>query len=157
MNNVTDRHRVRGKIDLTEGPYVEDHGILTMWVGIEMGGNYQRFGGLVLDKNLAEDYVRQLCRTFGVTTLDELEGEECYALYSFGTYSDPIEGIESVKTGRRFLHQTWRKQHFPETPDVLEEKRASILREIAWAEGRAAEERVRLATVGQKFVDWEKV
>jgi len=151
---VTDRHRVRGKIRSVRGPHREDHGILTTSVYIDCG-YVQGFGGLALDEGLADDYVHDLCATFGVRGMDELVGKECYALYSFGEYNELIEGLESADTGKRFLHNAWRKKLAPDTRSILDQKRENLENDIAWAERRAAESRQRLQELSASFVDWE--
>jgi len=151
---ITDRHRVRGRITAIEGPH-EDRGFTTTWVSLAFGCTIQGFGGLMLDAALADDYVRDLCVAFGVRGMDELVGKECDALYSFGSFNEPIEGLESVDTGRRFLHNAWRKKHFPETESTFEQERDRIKKTIACTKRRLAEEQERLARLADNYVDWE--
>lgn len=121
-----------------------------------MGGVGQGFGGLLFDNaEAADDYVRDLCAAFGVHAMIELVGKKCFALYSFGEHNEFIEGLESCDTGRRFLHNAWRKKRFPDTRDRLSQEKERLWREIAWAEWRAAEAKNRLDTLESRYVDWE--
>lgn len=157
MNKVTDKHRIHGRIEDAQSPYVEDHGILTVTIGLKLDHFYQKFGGLVLEPHTADDFVRQLCITFGVRGIDELVGEECYALYSFGRYHEPAEGLESVKTGRRFLLNTWCRMHYPkQTEDRLVHAQKRVKNEIAFLERRIEEEKDKLAALPGLYIDWEK-
>lgn len=155
--NITERHRVRGKIESVKGPHDNDHGGLTTWVHLELGtGWHQGFGGLMLDARLADSYVRDLCVAFGVRGIDELVGKECYALYCFGEHNETIEGLESVETGQRFLHNAWRKRHFPDTKSTFEQEYAREQSTLEWAERRARQSRHRLATLEDSYVNWER-
>lgn len=157
--NITDKHRVRGKVESVKGPHDNDHGGLSTWVHLELNsGWHQGFGGLHLDPRLADDYVRDLCVAFNVRGMDELVGKECFALYSFGDFNETIEGLESADTGRRFLHNSWRKKNFPEkTKSVYEQELGRVESEIAWAERRGREAKAKLVVLASKYVDWEKV
>jgi hypothetical protein len=153
--SITKRHRIRGKVLSVEGPHDNDHGGLTTWVHLKLDGWHQGFGGLMLDAGLADDYVRDLCVAFGVRGLDELVGKECCALYSFNDSTETIEGLESIDTRRRFLHNAWRKKHFPETKSILEQQRERLKSTLAWAEIRAREARSDLAKLTDSYIDWE--
>lgn len=158
MPKKDDRHRVPAVIESVKGPHTEDHGILTTMVTVKAGyGYHQGFGGLCLDKGkIANSYVSALCKAFDVKTMDELVGKKCFALYCFGEHNEPIEGLESADTGRRFLHNAWRKKHFPETVNTLAQKIESIRSTIAWAKRRVVEEEARLAALKSHYVDWER-
>lgn len=153
-----DRHRVPASIESVEGPRREDHGILTTNVTIKAGyGYHQGFGGLDLcNQKLADDYVAALCKTFAVNKFSDLIGKKCFALYCFGEYNEPIEGLECADTGQRFLHNVWRKKHFPDTVGTLQQRTESIESTIAWAKRRLVEEEARLSSIKKHYVDWEK-
>ena len=102
--------RELGKIsDFRSGE--EDHGIITCVIGIDFNGSHQGFGCLALDEDLLSKFEQDVCDTFNVKTMDELIGKSCYALRCFGFHNDPIEGLESVDTGKRFTISSWRKKH----------------------------------------------
>lgn len=148
-------HRMKATVDYVKKPHDNDHGGITTWVGLDIKkGMNQGFGGLMLNEALADDYVRDLCAAFGVRGMDELVGKECYALYAFSDRLN-IEGLESVETGRRFLHNTWRKKHFPNTKSLFEQKQDGYASEIVWAERRAQDARERLSKMQEDYFDWE--
>ena len=153
-----DRHRVIAIIEDVEGPYVEDHGILTTNITVKAGyGYHQGFGGLCLgEKKYADDYVATLCKAFGVKKLKELIGKKCFLLYSFGDLNEPIEGLESIDTGKRFLHNEWRKKHWPETKSTFKQEVERIESTISWTKRRMMEAQKRLTTLKSKYKDWSK-
>jgi len=157
-----DRTRERGKIRKVS--VEENHGFKTVWCSIEFGCAVQGFGGLALQKWDGDDnagglvfeaYARDLCAAFGVRQLEDLEGKECFALRCFDTWNEPIEGLESVETGRRFLHSVWRRTQFGSGPTPLEDKIESLESAARSGERRAAEARNALKTVRARYVDWE--
>lgn len=153
-----DKHRVHGVIESVEGPHDNNRGALTTWVHLKLTtGFYQGVGGLILNAALADDYVCDLCTAFNVRAMDELVGKECYALYSFDSFNALIEGLESVDTGRRFIHTAWRRKHFPETRSNYDQEVERITSEIAWAERRAEDGRRRLRTLSAHYVEWETI
>jgi hypothetical protein len=136
---------------------VEDHGILTMYVGIKFDvGGYQSFGGVCLNETLGPDFKRSVCDAFGVRDMELLKGKRCHALYAFGEHNEPILGLEGP-TGKRFIINTWRRKHFPDTNSVLEQKAESQLREIRFLERRLFEERNRLAKLEENYTEWENL
>ena len=154
------RYRVAGVVESVSKPAIEDHGILTMYVTIALNGgkgSHQGFGGLALNNKIVNSYVRELCETFDVLNLSDLKGKKCFALYSFDSLNEPIEGLESLDTGKRFLHNVWRKKHFPETGSVLYQKRESLCLSLACAERRVLELREKLSKLEDEFVDWKKL
>lgn len=155
---MSDKHRKPGAVRSVSPPFIEDHGILTtnVYVDLDECGT-QGFGGLALNPILAKDYVARLCATFGVKDMSALVGKKCYALYSFDGFNELIEGLESADTGHRFLHNAWRRLHFPETKSVYAQKVESIQREIAHLRSRCADEEARLMRLRASHVDWESL
>jgi hypothetical protein len=130
----------------------EDHGILTCTIGIDLkGGCYQSFGNLCLqDKKLADDFVTDLCATFSVKRLADLQGKSCVALYCFDGLNEPIEALEAPN-GKRFVITDWRRKHFPDTLDRLADRKVSIEREIAFLKRRIREEQAKLKCVDAEY------
>lgn len=152
---MMDRHRVKGKVVSVSPPHNNDHGGLTTWVHLVFDDGNQGFGGLILDKQLAVDYVNDMCSALGVGSMEEMVGQEYYVLYSFGRYNEPIEGLESVTTGKRFLHNVWRKKYFPKTQSVFEQEYDRIHGMIEWAKRRVNEEQHKIVNLKKEYVDWE--
>jgi hypothetical protein len=58
---------------------IEDHGILTYWIGLDYGGSGQGFGGFALDggnpkKFVSCRWIRELLETVGVNRWEDLVG-----------------------------------------------------------------------------------
>lgn len=117
--------RELGKIEsVFQGP--EDHDIITCSVHIEFdSGGAQGFGYLALG-NLLEDFVNDLCATFNVKNLKDLIGKKCFALRCFSGHNEPIDGLESIETGKKFIINHWRKKHFANTKTTLQDKIESL-------------------------------
>jgi len=132
-----------------------DHGIITCSVGIEFtGGGYQSFGNLILDNDLLKSFMGDLCATFEVDNIEDINGKECYALRCFGYNNDHIEGIETA-SGKKMTLTSWRKKHFPDTLSPLEEEIKRLGSRIEQAQnsiGRAISE---LSTVQTRYTNWE--
>lgn len=107
---------------------IEDHGILTLMMSINFGGEIQGFGGYALDAPPRDgrgypregaaagtDYILRLLRLFQVSCLDEIEGRAVYALRERGTLNDPIIGLElpEFDGGGKFLIADWQQRWFP--------------------------------------------
>lgn len=133
----------------------------SIWVHVEGRGWGQGFGGLYLGNGeentsaLFKDYLRDLCNTFHVESLDDLAGKACYVLRCFDTWGADIEGLESVDTGQRFTHTAWRKKHFPDAPNPLERAVRRHETNIEYHNREAAREREALGTVWQRYRSWE--
>lgn len=96
---------------------VEDHGILTMWVSLDLeGGSAQAFGGWPLDSALrgtpyrgsifGTAYIRAVLDLFCASKLDEIKEKPVYALYENHDQDDVIVGLESIAfqgRSRKFL------------------------------------------------------
>lgn len=130
--------REEGKIESVFSG-TEDHGILTVQLMIEFPGAGQGFGGLALDERTKGDFIACLCAAFGVSGLEHLKGQECFALRCFEDWGSPIEGLESKKTGRRFVLTEWRRRHWG--PDVIKDP---LEQAIASIKGQIASHRRRL-------------
>lgn len=156
--SILNQSKQPAKIESVQGPFKENHGLLTTMVHLDLGGAHQGFGGLALNEKLAESYVRDLCDTFAVERLEDLVGMHCYALYSWrGSLNYLIEGLECVHNGRRFLHNVWRKKHFPETPSVYWQRFDAIERNIMFYERRIEELQKEQSTLADNYVDWENM
>ncbi len=136
--------------------YVEDHGILTSSILIDFKGSFQSFGGLALSKEVSSDYISSVCEIFGVKSLDDLVGKQCYALRNSNSWGEMIEGLESLD-GKRFTHYSWRKRLFPEhTKHPLEEKKNRIINLIGSLKRQLADAEHNLLVIEDNFIDWEK-
>jgi hypothetical protein len=136
--------------DLSDG-----RGDLTTSLYINLKGAGQAFGGLSLGEKYLPDYVADLCATFGVTKPKELVGKKCFVLRNFNVMNEVIEGLESVDTGKRFVHATWRKKHFPTAKTPLESKRDSLLSEIESFKRRIERTTAELVEIDSTYVRWE--
>lgn len=107
-------------VDLT----LEDHGILTLQIGIDFGGTFQSFGGYCLDTyNKKEerreghacgtDYILRVLQTFDVNKLEDIKGKPVYALRD--ERGVKIVGLETPEFdgGKKFLIEDWRMKWFP--------------------------------------------
>jgi hypothetical protein len=128
----------------------ENHGILTVWLGIDFGGSYQSFGGLALSEEVAPDYVSELCKTFEVERIEDIKGKKCVALRCFDEWNSIIEGLET-ESGARFINFQWRKKHFPETKSPLEERREHLQRRIALGQRQISEELKELSNLDASY------
>lgn len=148
-----DRRRELGRIEkIFDGP--EDHGIDTVSIGVDFGSAHQAFGNLCLGK-YRDSFVKELCETFGVGSIVELEGKECFALRCWGFWNDTIEGLESVETGRRFTITGWRKRNKipgPESP--LAARKESLTREILFLDRKKAQLTSELNDIRIDYEDW---
>jgi len=145
---------------------VEHHNIITVWITIDFdGGGTQRFGGLAFQKldyssvlskkddTLINDYIKSVCAAFEVPDLKDLIGKKCFALKSFDSWNQPIEGLES-ECGKRFTIFSWQKKHFPDALNALETKIEMLKREVTYFEHRKQQSIEELKTIKDKFVDW---
>lgn len=104
--------------------FIEDHGILTVYVTLEFGGSVQGFGGYCLDGYDAAkkrrvgtaagcDYLLRLLVLFGVDRLEKTVGKSVYALRD--GRSGPILGLQMPEFdgGKKFLISDWRAEWYP--------------------------------------------
>ena len=132
----------------------EDHDILTCSIGIDFkGGGHQGFGQLCLDENLLPFFIKDLCNTFGVSELKDLVGKKYFALRCFGFWNDAIEGLEA-EDGKRFTITSWRKKHFCDVKDPLENRIQNIKSDIFSGLRRVKSSREELKTVKKDYTDW---
>lgn len=148
---MEDGKREKGRI--TSASLIEAHGIPTVQLMIDFDGGGQGFGGIALQTTeLQDSFINDLCATFGVVLLEELENAPCYALRCWGHYNDRIEGLEALN-GKRFVISKWQtKMGFP--ADRLNEKTESILITINANERRNAELRKQLEKLEEGYTEW---
>lgn len=132
----------------------EDHNIPTVDVGVDFGGSHQGFGNLCLRDGLLPVFVGDLCKAFGVESLEKLKGKRCYALRCWGFNNDTIEGLESVDTGQRFVVTAWCKAQGLPTKTPLERRIERAHSTIQWARRRADDCRDEIETAADGYVDW---
>lgn len=129
----------------------EDHSILTCSVMVAFDTGVQGFGGVAFENRpLADDFVADLCRTFGVGTLNELRGLACVAYRCFPYNNELIEALEAP-SGARFALTAWRRKHWPDAPDPKEARRVALRREETRLLGRLAEIRASLDRVDADY------
>jgi hypothetical protein len=105
--------------------FVEDHGILTLYVHLDFGGSGQGFGGIALDSYSEKDkervgtasgldFILRILRLFGVDRLEQIKGRSVFALRA--GEAGMIEGLElpAFDGGKRFLIDDWKKRWEPE-------------------------------------------
>lgn len=125
----------------------------TTWVGIDFGGSHQSFGGFVLQEH-RKAWNEELCKTFGVSKLEELVGKHCWALRSFSGWNECICGLETVD-GRRFVSQDFFAGRLNKPMKTrLEERRESIESSIAALTRRINDETRTLARLESDYVEW---
>ena len=155
MNQIKSDNAFRQRAKITKISFTWE----SIWVMLD-GELWAQELGLVLReaqyrhvRELRKDCLTDLCAIFGVTDYEALIGQECYALrcFQFGE----IEGIESVKTGKRFTHTAWRRKHFPETLSPLEHKMESLRFARAELFKQISEIDENLLTAYGRYVSWE--
>lgn len=151
-----------GKRQLGKIGYVksgeEDHGVITCSVGIDFSGSHQGFGNLCLDSQLVVSFEKELCDVFAVDNTEKLIGQECYALRCFGHWNDTIEGLESVKTGKRFTLTSWKRKYITDTwiTNPLSNRINSLNARIVQAQRRIEEDKLELARCELAYTNWDK-
>jgi hypothetical protein len=103
-----------------------------------------------------KSYVADLCAVFATSDLMELEGKEAFALRNFDFLNEPIEGLESLVTGRRFTVMGWaRRVGVDDGQNRLEQRRARTRSQIDQLRQRISEEERRLGTLERHYRNWE--
>lgn len=153
-----DPYREAGKISYVKAEDYRGEGGKpnTVWVGVDMDGTFQGFGGLCLEPKDIKIFLQELQSAFGVKNQEDLVGQKCYALRAFPTWNEPIWGIESVKTGRAVTLKTLRKAMGYPSPDRLEETKKSLESSISMHERRATEDRLALRKIHASYKDWDQ-
>lgn len=131
----------------------EDHDILTCSIRIDFKGSTQAFGNICLNEELLPSFVQDICNTFSVNSLDELEGKQCYALRCFGFWNDLIEGLESMD-GKRFTLTSWRKKHFSNVQNPLQHRINSLKSDYDSHIRRANSISQELKEIEKDYTDW---
>lgn len=106
--------------------YVEDHGILTLNVGLDFGGTSQGFGGYALDEwseadgrrvgaAAGADLILRLLWLFGVDRFSKIVGRPVYALRGSDGLQGTIIGLETpaFDGSRKLLVSEWRERWYP--------------------------------------------
>jgi len=133
---------------------VEDHGILTCSIQVDFSrGGVQSFGNLCLTEETMADFIKSLCKTFGVNDIKELTGKQCYVLKCFSHFNEPIEGLEALD-GERFTISSWRKRVFPDFKSAYEERIDSIKRRIDSNLNSVRNSVAELASLEKDYTDW---
>jgi hypothetical protein len=157
MSAVNSEKRAPGKIsNVKQG--AEDHGIITCSVGIDfVEGGHQGFGLLALNDALVAHFVEDLCAVFDVKQPEDLVGQECFALRCFGHWNDTIEGLDSVKTGKRFTLTSWKRKRIPdvEHESPLKRQMTHLAASMSASMRRFAEDAAKLGTAEREYTDWE--
>ncbi len=119
-----------GKVDDVE-LYIEDHGLLTIFVHIDFGGTHQGFGGFCLDTYNEKterregfaggtDFILRLLQLFGVDRLEKIKGKPVYAIRDED--HSQILGLETPEFdgGKKFMAEDWQKRWFTKELKVAE-------------------------------------
>lgn len=87
---------------------LEDHGIHTVFVYLDLDGAQQGFGGLVLDEpKHRQSFIADLCSLFNVSDFKLIKGRECYVIRH-----SPFGLIQGLEVGeRRFMVDDWRRRN----------------------------------------------
>ncbi len=120
------------------------NGIMSVFVYFKAGDGFgQGMGSIKLDDGpLKASYIADLCAAFGVHELAELVGQKCHALYAFKDVNPMIEAFEGPRGV--FSVNAWQRKHFPETPDLVTERRRELEEAVRRCEEEFAEARMRL-------------
>jgi len=132
-----------------------------LWLSDSLGTQ-----GMQLTFNNEEESLpwrRALLRLFGhpgVRTnedaaIQSLIGQECYVLRCWGTHNDAIEGLEVA--GRRLCRTSFLDGCGERIKRPIERERDSVSSEIRFLERRLSEERAKLRTLEDEYVDWKSV
>lgn len=159
---MTTKDKYRQPAIITDTFYgKEDHGIITVNIIINYtdGGCTQGFGNLNLgsgknNKKLSEQYISDICYTFGVSKLKDLLDKRCFALFNFGRYNETIEGLESFDTGLRFTHTGWRKKVLGKVDSPFEAEKKRIEESIERAKAGIERDKQRLASLSKEYKSW---
>jgi hypothetical protein len=147
-------HWLEGEVTYVNvGP--EDYGIPTVQLGIQTTQFHQGFGGLALNETTLPLFVRGLCELFAVDDIEQIKGRKCVALWSFGEWNEPIEGLEV--DGRRFTITGFRRRAHPELDtDKLAAKKRELRRAVEHHKRMLSEAKARLDRFSADgYVDWE--
>lgn len=147
-----------------------DHGILVLTIECVFEGGGQQSFQAGVDAKLGAAMVRELCAFFGVSSIDSLEGRECFVLRSWPFLSEPIEGFEIAQGGTGSPHRRWTKygcarRHElrlrrdrldePEVAaDPLTRRTRDLADQIAALEERLVMARENERRVRDGYVDW---
>lgn len=135
-----------------EGPDAEPNTV-NVWLEFA-GGGASMFGGLALDLDGINVFLSMLMATLGVSKQENLVGQKCVALRSFGGFQEPIEGIESRTAGRRFTIRSFRKaMNFP-APSNLEQRTARLKLDIERAKADIERYQRDLKRVSDNYVEF---
>jgi len=118
------------------------------------GGWGQGFGSLVFDTEARrEAWHADLARLFGVSSVKQIVGRNCFVLRCWNSFGATIEGLEV--DARRFTTTGFRRKHWPDKSwDPLTMKRESIRRSIDSYERSIARCRDNLVTASVGYTDW---
>ena len=143
-------HEKRERCKIVRARYGDvHHGIMSVDVYVELGSSGQGMSGVRLDDGpLRDSYIADLCAAFGVRDLDALVGREGYALYAFGGWNEPIDGLEGPCGV--FSINAWQRKHFPETPTLVEERRQQLERAVTQTAADLSHRRKSLAAFNAK-------
>lgn len=87
---------------------IEDHGILTLNIGLDYGGVHQSYGGYALDtfsekedRRIGTRYgtecILRLLRAFSATCLEEITGKYCYTNFNNSAHSAFVQSITTLE------------------------------------------------------------
>jgi hypothetical protein len=155
------RERVEDKAAVEKAKVEEADKKALILFGIRLNGQ-----GMQLTFNNEEESLpwrRALLRLFGhpgVRTnedaaIQSLIGQECYVLRCWGTHNDAIEGLEVA--GRRLCRTSFLDGCGERIKRPIERERDSVSSEIRFLERRLSEERAKLRTLEDEYVDWKSV
>lgn len=134
----------------------DDERCTTHFVGFKgpTGGWGQGMGGIVMTAEALEDWKASIAALFGVRTIEETVGRNCFILRSWPGWGSNIEGIEV--DGRRFTVTGFTRKHWPEkAKSALEAKEESIRCSIYSNASRIQDLSLELTRVRKNYVEWE--
>lgn len=130
-----------------------DHGILVLEIGCLFEGSHQGFQACV-DEKLGPKMVEEVCALFGVQTVDQLVGRQCFVLRNFPYWNESIEGFEV--DGKRWTRTGCVRRHAPEhARDPLEAREEGVRAHIAALAESIQRQTNELRKLRGDFVAWE--
>lgn len=150
-------HKEKGRIINTSFEENQYNGVRSVWITLEYdAGGCQGFGGLCLiNEELENAFISEICSIFNAKKLNELINEPCYALRSLPYYNTEIEGLES-RNGKRFTLTGFIKKHHPqEYVPKFEKLLKAAENEIFYLEKRLIVAKNYINSLEIDYKDWE--
>lgn len=125
------------------------------WLQMRFIGSGQGFGGYNLGP-YKDEWIKELCKVFGVTKFEDIVGKKAYALRSFDYLNASIVGIEEYETGNRFVAADFFRRHGVKPEEnQLEDARKRAKVAIASHTRRINQEVEDLMQLDKRYCEWD--